>query len=159
MSSYERLGGAEYVRTADASLFVSVQIESTEALAELGEILATPGLDGIVVGPYDLSLAMGKPGELTDPEIRAAIARVVREARSAGRYVGMGMGPDDEPLADWAFSIGVQWAQCGGDCGYMVQFADRLYERFRGRIEGAGPVVASPVPVTSRRVDAPTEPR
>jgi 2-dehydro-3-deoxyglucarate aldolase/4-hydroxy-2-oxoheptanedioate aldolase len=139
MSSYGRLGAAEYVRTADASLFVSVQIESALALAELGEILATPGLDGIVVGPYDLSFAMGKPGELTDPEIRAAIVRVVREARSAGRYVGMGMGPDDEPLADWAFSIGVQWVQCGGDCGYMVQFADRLYERIRGRIGGPGP--------------------
>src|SRR5205085_5191203 len=80
MSSYGRQGGAEYVRAADASLLVSVQIETTEALAELGESLATPGLDGIVVGPYDLSFAMGKPGQFTDPEIRAALARIVMEA-------------------------------------------------------------------------------
>jgi 2-keto-3-deoxy-L-rhamnonate aldolase RhmA len=133
MAQYGRNGGADYVRQADAALFVSVQIETTEALGELAAILATPGLDGIVVGPYDLSFAMGKPGELADPEVRAAIETVVRDARSAGRYVGMGMGSDDEPMADWAFSIGVQWVQCGGDCGYMVHFADRLYERIRRR--------------------------
>jgi 4-hydroxy-2-oxoheptanedioate aldolase len=133
MSRYGRTGGADYVRDADAALFVSVQIETTEALAELPAILATPGLDGIVVGPYDLSFAMGKPGELADPQVRSAIEQTVRAARSAGRYVGMGMGSDDEPIADWAFSIGVQWVQCGGDCGYMVGFADRLYERIRKR--------------------------
>jgi 2-keto-3-deoxy-L-rhamnonate aldolase RhmA len=133
MSQYGRNGGADYVRQADAALFVSVQIETTEALGDLAAILATPGLDGIVLGPYDLSFAMGKPGQLADPEVRAAIAAVVRDARSAGRYVGLGMGSDDEPMADWAFSIGVQWVQCGGDCGYMVGFADRLYERIRKR--------------------------
>ncbi len=133
MSQYGRHGGPAYVRDADAALFVSVQIETAEAVAELAAILATPGLDGIVLGPYDLSFSMGKPGELADPEIRATLERIVRDARAAGRYVGTGMGSDDEPLCEWAFSIGVQWVQIGGDCGYMVHFADRLYERIRTR--------------------------
>src|SRR5204863_3783390 len=93
MSSYGRQGGVESMRTADALLLVSVQIETQEALAEIGEIVTIPGLDGVVVGPYDLSCSMGKPSELTDPEIRAAIRRIVGEARAAGLYVGMGMGP------------------------------------------------------------------
>src|SRR5579883_1215173 len=133
MSQYGRHGGPAYVRDADAALFVSVQIETAEAVAELAAILATPGLDGIILGPYDLSFSMGKPGELADPEIRATLERIVRDARAAGRYVGTGMGSDDEPLCEWAFSIGVQWVQIGGDCGYMVHFADRLYERIRTR--------------------------
>src|SRR5262245_11011836 len=87
MAQYGRHGGADYIRDADAALFVSVQIETTEALAELAAILATPGLDGIVVGPYDLSFAMGKPGALADSEVRTAIEQIVRDARSAGRYV------------------------------------------------------------------------
>jgi 2-keto-3-deoxy-L-rhamnonate aldolase RhmA len=131
MTKYGRTGGAEYIRDANTQLFVNVQIENSEALAELHEIVTTPGLDGIVIGPYDLSLSMGAPGRLDDPEIRGAIRRIATEARAAGRYVGIGMGPDDLALAAWAFSIGVQWIQCGGDTGYMVQFADFLYDRIR----------------------------
>src|SRR5207249_11444611 len=84
MSSYGRQGGVESMRTADALLLVSVQIETQEALAEIGEIVTIPGLDGVVVGPYDLSCSMGKPSELTDPEIRAATRRIEGAARPAG---------------------------------------------------------------------------
>ena len=57
------------------------------ALEEVARIAATPGVDGIFVGPYDLSLALGRPG-VTDDEAVAAIRTVASAARDAGLLAG-----------------------------------------------------------------------
>lgn len=55
---------------------VIAQIEHIEAVNNLEEILNTPGIDGIIVGPYDLSASMGYPGEYDRPDIKEALARI-----------------------------------------------------------------------------------
>jgi 2-dehydro-3-deoxyglucarate aldolase/4-hydroxy-2-oxoheptanedioate aldolase len=132
-SAYGREGGADYVTAANDLVFVAIQVENIEAVAELEAILAIPGLDSIVVGPYDLSGSMGRLGQVSDPEVITAIRKIVAQSRAAGKYVGMGMGPDEDH-ARWAFEIGVQWVQCGGDYSYMVRFADQLFDRVRSRL-------------------------
>jgi 2-keto-3-deoxy-L-rhamnonate aldolase RhmA len=75
---------------------------------------------------------MGRLGKLDDPEVVAAIRDIIRIARAAGLYVGMGMGPDPDG-AQKAFEMGVHWIQCGGDFSYMAQYADGLYSQIRAR--------------------------
>src|SRR4051794_33165624 len=104
-SNYGRDGGDAYLKAADAQVFVAVQIENVEALGELGAIVATPGLDSVVVGPYDLSGSLGKLGRIDDPEVVAAIRDIVHVARAAGLYVGFGAGPD-EAEARRCFELG-----------------------------------------------------
>ncbi len=62
------------------------QCETTEALESIEEIAATEGVDGIFVGPYDLSIAMGIPGEFDNPAFVAALNRILKACREAGKF-------------------------------------------------------------------------
>jgi 2-keto-3-deoxy-L-rhamnonate aldolase RhmA len=129
-SDYGRKGGEDYLHWANESLFVSVQIENVGALAEIDDIVTIPGLDSVVLGPADLSASMGRPLKFDDPDLLAAIRRVVARGHAAGLSVGMGMGPS-AAQARQAFGLGVDWIQCGGDFSYMVAHVDVLYELIR----------------------------
>jgi 2-keto-3-deoxy-L-rhamnonate aldolase RhmA len=129
-SNYGRDGGEPYLRAADEALFVSVQIENVDALVEIDAIVATPGLDSVVLGPSDLSASMGKPLRVYDSEVVAAMKSVIVKAHAAGLSVGIGMGPDAQWARD-AIAMGVDWVQVGGDFSYMVNHADQLYAAIR----------------------------
>ena len=62
------------------------QCETTEALESIEEIAAINGVDGIFVGPYDLSIAMGIPGEFSNPKFLAALDRIIQACRKAGKF-------------------------------------------------------------------------
>lgn len=67
-----------YMKKANDEVAVIVQIEHVEAVRNIDSILDVPGIDGVFVGPFDLSGSMDKPGQINDPEVQAAIAQVVR---------------------------------------------------------------------------------
>ena len=129
-SDYGRDAGVEYLERANQDLFVSVQIETAAALADVEAICDLPGLDCVIVGPADLSNAMGFIGQPRNPQVLKAIERIVRAARERGKFVGMGMGPDAD-FAKWARKAGVNWVQCGGDFSFMVGRVDDLYSEIR----------------------------
>ena len=62
------------------------QCETIEALESIEEITAINGVDGIFVGPYDLSIAMGIPGEFNNPKFVAALDRIIQACRKAGKF-------------------------------------------------------------------------
>jgi 4-hydroxy-2-oxoheptanedioate aldolase len=66
-----------------------VMVESQQALAELSETLSVPGVDGIYVGPRDLSLALGCALDPHDPVLRPAFERVWAQCAEAGKPVGV----------------------------------------------------------------------
>ncbi len=115
----------EYVRRANQELFISVQIENVDALAEVDEIVAVEGIDSIVIGPADLANSMGYLGQLDHPDVVAAFGTVIEKTKAAGKFVGMGLGAD-EPFANQAVQWGVQWIQAGCDFSYMVQRYEQL---------------------------------
>ncbi len=68
----------EYVDGANERLAVVVQVEHVDAVANIDAIVDVPGIDGVFVGPYDLSASMGKPGRVDDPDVQAHIETVRR---------------------------------------------------------------------------------
>ncbi len=66
----------EYVATANDDTLVVVQIEHIKAVECIDEILTVPGVDVAFIGPYDLSMSMGYPGEIHHPEVQKAMDRV-----------------------------------------------------------------------------------
>ncbi|HWA60289.1 MAG TPA: aldolase/citrate lyase family protein [Caulobacteraceae bacterium] len=78
--------GPGYFATANDRVLVIPMIETAEALGEVEAIAATPGVDALFVGPFDLSIALGLPPGDNDgqPAFDAAIARVSSAARAAG---------------------------------------------------------------------------
>lgn len=73
---------ATYVENANADTLLLVQIEHKDAVANIDEILSVPGIDGIYIGPFDLSMSMGIPGQITHPDLLAS-KRKVRDATLA----------------------------------------------------------------------------
>lgn len=89
----------EYLKWQQDNVVVIAQIEHKEALDKLDEIFAVPGLDGFMIGPYDLSCSMGIPGEFSHPDLTAAVNHI----RTTGKRLGIACGihivePDTERL-------------------------------------------------------------
>jgi 4-hydroxy-2-oxoheptanedioate aldolase len=82
-------GIADYLGTANAQICLILQIESVRGLAELDAILATPGVDGVFIGPSDLAADMGHLGQAQHPDVRAAVLDALSRIRAAGRIAGM----------------------------------------------------------------------
>jgi 2-keto-3-deoxy-L-rhamnonate aldolase RhmA len=77
-----------------------VQIETAEAMAKLDSIAATPGVDGLFVGPQDLALSLGTPlGDVRDPRFREHVRAVAEAARGSGLIAGMFCGSVDAARA------------------------------------------------------------
>lgn len=78
-----------YVHEANDQICVLVQAETVQALHHLDAIAATPGVDGVFIGPADLSASMGHPGNPGHPEVQAAIAQGIARIRAAGKAAGI----------------------------------------------------------------------
>ena len=77
-----------YIRCANDDVAVVVMIESREAVEAIDDILTVPGVDGIFIGPYDMSGSYGIPGKTTDPVIRKACRSVAEACARAGKSAG-----------------------------------------------------------------------
>ena len=92
----EHLAGAalepglrDYVAKGAAARTLIVNIESRPALAALDEILAVDGLDGVLIGPHDLSTSLGVPEQYDHPKFLAACDEIITKARA--RSLGAGV--------------------------------------------------------------------
>ena len=78
-----------YLDDAARRPYVVIQVEHIEAVKRLDAILAVPGVDGILIGPYDLSMSMNKPGQWTDPEVEAVFDDCCRRVKASGKTLGV----------------------------------------------------------------------
>jgi 2-keto-3-deoxy-L-rhamnonate aldolase RhmA len=132
-SDYGRDAGTGYVERANRHLFVAVQIETAEALAALDDILSVPGLDSLVIGPWDLSGALGHFCDVEHPEVVEAAKVIIAKTRAAGLPVGAGMGLDID-YATVMIERGVQWVQLGEDYCYLLRGVDQVAASVRARV-------------------------
>ena len=70
-------GFNDYLQWQKDGLVVIVQIEHKDALNHLEAIFSVPGVDGFIIGPFDLSCSMGLPGEFDRPEFKAAMNQIL----------------------------------------------------------------------------------
>ncbi len=73
----------EYVETANERTVVVVQAEHIRAVDNIDAIVKVPGIDAVLLGPYDLSASLGKMGQIDDPVVTAAIDRVTAACQTA----------------------------------------------------------------------------
>ncbi len=113
----QRYGAAsqqEYLATADQQVLVLIQIEHIDAVKNLDAILDVPGLDGICLGPNDLSGSMGKLGKPSDPEVVQAMDSVIKSVRRTDLFMGVATGYSPDTLPVW-IEKGVQWINLNVD--------------------------------------------
>jgi 2-dehydro-3-deoxyglucarate aldolase/4-hydroxy-2-oxoheptanedioate aldolase len=83
----------EKIATANREGLLLAQIETVAGLANVDAIAATPGIDVLWIGQFDLSISMGNPGQFANPELIAAMDRVVAACKKHGKVAGI-MAPD-----------------------------------------------------------------
>jgi len=78
---------------------IVVMIEHVDAVRAIDSILEVPGIDAYIIGPYDLSGSMGRPGDLDHPDVQSAIAQVLEAGRRANKPGGIHViEPDPQAL-------------------------------------------------------------
>jgi len=111
--------GADYARTANDQVCLFVQVESRAAWDNLDDILAVEGVDGVFVGPADLSADMGYPHDPDADEVVTAIDDIIARTVAAGKIAGIiTFNPDRfQTFAD----KGVTFLGLGSDVPVLVQ--------------------------------------
>lgn len=103
----------DYPHTANAQVCLLVQAESAAAVANIDAIAATEGVDGVFVGPADLSADMGYPGQPDHPEVEKAIDHALARIVAAGKIAGI-ITFDESRFEEYARK-GVTFLGVGGD--------------------------------------------
>lgn len=106
-------GPKHFFETSNDETHLFVQIESREAVENLDAICSVEGLSGIFIGPGDLSVSLGKPGQVNDPEVTQTIIDCVARASSLGKNVGiLTLSP---PLLEATIEAGCNFVFCAAD--------------------------------------------
>ncbi len=82
-------GFQKYRSWLEENAVIVVMIEHVDAVNSIDEILAVDGVDAYIIGPYDLSGSMGRPGDLDHPDVQSAIARVLEAGHHSGKPGGI----------------------------------------------------------------------
>lgn len=120
----------EYFKMANEETLTVAMIEGTEGVANLDSILEVPGIDLVFVGPYDLSQALGVPGQVDNVIVTDAMSAIAKKAQA--HKVALGTFADDPKTAlRWA-QAGVQFNAISTDVGMIYQIAEQLAGELRG---------------------------
>lgn len=115
-----------YWETAKKEPLVILQIEHIDAVKNLDSILEVPGIDAILVGPYDLSTSMGKSRQWFDPEVSAVYDEVALKVKTAGLLLGASM---DDTYGPWKNSD-VDFIAIRCDYGAMMEGFKNAIDKF-----------------------------
>jgi 2-keto-3-deoxy-L-rhamnonate aldolase RhmA len=118
-----------YLAEANARSLVVVQIETPEAVAEADAIAAVPGVDVLFVGPMDLSVNMGHPGDFTKPLFVEHLRTVVAACERHGRTAGILSRPE---LVSQHKALGFRFLALGSDASAIAAGMNQNLAALRG---------------------------
>lgn len=118
-----------YLDKADAQMCLLVQIENLEGLARLDEIVAVDGVDGVFIGPADLSASMGHRGDPGHADVQAAIEDAIVRIGKAGKAAGILSA--DQKLARRYIDLGAKFVAVGVDTTVLMRGLQTLAAAFK----------------------------
>jgi 4-hydroxy-2-oxoheptanedioate aldolase len=119
---------SDYLQWANDQVCLLLQVETRSGLQNLDAIAATDGVDGVFIGPADLSAALGHPGNPGHPEVQQAVEGAIARVRAAGKAAGILTA--DEALARRYLELGCAFVAVGNDVSLLAKGADALAARF-----------------------------
>lgn len=118
-----------YLDKADDQMCLLVQIENREGLANLDAIASVEGVDGVFIGPADLSASMGYRGNPGHPEVQAAIEDAIARIQKAGKAAGILSA--DQKLAKRYIELGAAFVAVGVDTTVLMRGLQTLAATFK----------------------------
>lgn len=98
---YGGIPDADFYAQANDSVLLIMQCERKESVDNLEEILAVPGVDGIICGLNDLSASVNKFGQINDPEVVDMVDQIITKCQKAGKPFGVSLGYNFELAKQW----------------------------------------------------------
>jgi len=126
-SRFGRVPG--YAKRAAEEICLLVQVETRKSLDVIEDIAAVDGVDGIFIGPGDLSASLGHPGEPFHPEVVAAVEGAISRVTAAGKPAGV--LTYDLDFARRCMALGTLFTAVGADLAILVRGVDRLAGEFK----------------------------
>jgi 2-dehydro-3-deoxyglucarate aldolase len=117
---------AEYTREWNARSSIIIQIEAISAVNAIDELLSHDAVDGAMIGPYDMSGSLGIPGQISDPRVTEACARVVAACRRHGKACGTQIVDVTEQAVADAFKSGFTFVVLSSDIFILWKWAERV---------------------------------
>lgn len=118
----------DYFEKINQNICVIVQVETQQAVDNVAQITAVDGVDGIFVGPSDLSASLGHFGNPKHPQVQAAIKQVFDEAKKQGKACGI-LAPI-EADAHHYIEMGATFVAVGNDLGLLRMATQSLADKF-----------------------------
>lgn len=125
------LAMGDYFASWNDDVVVGVQIETRPALESVEAIAQVPGVDLLFVGPNDLSASLGLFRQFDHPDYVAAVRRILRAARAAGKAAGYMARSADEAAA--RIEEGFQFVSVATDARLLMGAASQAFQRLRSR--------------------------
>lgn len=129
---WNRIGG--YLRDGDRHVSLFVQVETADGVANAHAIASTPGVDGVFVGPSDLSASMGLLGQQSHPDVVAAVKQTIEAVKAAGKIVGVNAFVQAQ-AEDYA-AAGADFVNVGADVAILARGAEALADAWCPAAEG-----------------------
>jgi 2-dehydro-3-deoxyglucarate aldolase len=120
---------ADYFKTINENICVTVQIESKAGVEAAADIAAIDGVDALFIGPSDLSAAYGVMLQPNLPEVQAAIRQILEGAKKHGKACGI-LAPVEADARKY-LEMGMTFVAVGGDTGLLRGAAVNLAQRFK----------------------------
>lgn len=135
---YRPVPAAEARKALNDATLLILMLESKAAVDNVEAIAAVPGVDVIHIGTNDLSTDLGHPGELTHPDVMAAIGRVIKACRANGKFAGVGglTGGDVVKMLTPVVKMGAQFITAGTEWNLMMAAGTERVKALRGLTPG-----------------------
>jgi 4-hydroxy-2-oxoheptanedioate aldolase len=120
-----------YHMRAHEELCVLVQIETQKGLDNLDAIARVPGVDGVFIGPGDLSAGIGYLGDQGHPDVQRVIKDAIKRIVKAGNIAGI-LTPDEKLARDY-IEAGCMFTAVGSDSGLLARGSEQIAARFKSK--------------------------
>lgn len=122
---YGKITNDEYIAHNAKKIWKVIQLEDYHVLECLDDILKVPGIDSLLIGPWDMSGSMGYLNQTDHPELKKVFDQLMEKANAAGMPVAICCMPYQVP--EW-LKRGVKWLNVGGDIGFLAGGAAAMYQ-------------------------------
>tara|TARA_B110000003_G_C16503809_1_gene478443 strand:+ start:65 stop:853 length:789 start_codon:yes stop_codon:yes gene_type:complete len=116
----------QYVNTWNDTSILMLQIESKEAVDNIEELLSFSEVDGVMIGPYDMSGSFGVPGEVNHPKVMEACQKVVKACKKFNKGCGTQLSDPNLENVNDLFDIGYTFVFLGSDLFVLWKWADNI---------------------------------
>ena len=129
-ADYTKKGVRELFNVHNEESLIIPQCETKESLENIEEIVRVDGVDGIFIGPYDLSVSLGIPGETESPKIIEAVKRVVEACKAENKFTII--YTDKAESIQTNYDLGVDSVTYSSDASILSEMLTNIIKQVKG---------------------------